>query len=117
LRYDSDAHPDLVSEPVYDEPRFPSARRGIGSHAPEARTEGARGEAWITFPRGPAHPGSRTPQHSLSPGRVRPHRAAEIIPIDSLTAQKRMVEAGFGPWRLLPESSVDEELRTGTLRS
>jgi DNA-binding transcriptional LysR family regulator len=41
---------------------------------------------------------------------------AEIIPIDSLTAQKRMVEAGFG-LALLPESSVDEELRTGTLRS
>ncbi|HEX7842655.1 MAG TPA: substrate-binding domain-containing protein [Kofleriaceae bacterium] len=35
--------------------------------------------------------------------------------IDSLTAQKRMVEAGFG-LALLPASSVDEELRTGTLR-
>ena len=42
--------------------------------------------------------------------------AAEIIPIDSLTAQKRMVEAGFG-LALLPASSVDEELRTGTLRA
>ncbi|HVG77630.1 MAG TPA: LysR family transcriptional regulator substrate-binding protein [Patescibacteria group bacterium] len=39
---------------------------------------------------------------------------AEIVPIDSLTAQKRMVEASFG-LALLPESSVDEELRTGTL--
>jgi DNA-binding transcriptional LysR family regulator len=38
-----------------------------------------------------------------------------MIPIDSLTAQKRMVEAGFG-LALLPESSVDEEVRTGTLR-
>jgi len=42
--------------------------------------------------------------------------AAEIIAIDSLTAQKRMVEAGFG-LALLPESSVDEELRAGTLRA
>jgi DNA-binding transcriptional LysR family regulator len=41
---------------------------------------------------------------------------AEIIPIDSLTAQKRMVEAGFG-LALLPESSVDEELRARTLRA
>jgi DNA-binding transcriptional LysR family regulator len=40
---------------------------------------------------------------------------AEIIPIDSLTAQKRMVEAGFG-LALLPESGIDEELRAGTLR-
>ena len=39
---------------------------------------------------------------------------AAIVPIYSLTAQKRMVEAGFG-LALLPESSVDEELRTGTL--
>src|SRR5207245_2099361 len=40
--------------------------------------------------------------------------ASEIIPIDSLTAQKRMVEAGFG-LALLPHSSVDEELRAKTL--
>jgi DNA-binding transcriptional LysR family regulator len=39
---------------------------------------------------------------------------AEILPVDSLTAQKRMVEAGFG-LAILPESSLDEELRTGTL--
>src|SRR5947208_784995 len=42
--------------------------------------------------------------------------ASEIIPIDSLTAQKRMVEAGFG-LALLPESSLDEELRAGTLHA
>jgi DNA-binding transcriptional LysR family regulator len=40
--------------------------------------------------------------------------AAEILPVDSLTAQKRMAEAGFG-LAILPESSLDEELRTGTL--
>jgi DNA-binding transcriptional LysR family regulator len=36
---------------------------------------------------------------------------AELVPIDSLTAQKRMVEAGFG-LALLPESALDE----GSLR-
>lgn len=40
--------------------------------------------------------------------------AAEILPIDSLTAQKRMAEAGFG-LAILPESSLGEELRAGTL--
>ena len=40
--------------------------------------------------------------------------ASEIIQIDSLTAQKRMVEAGFG-FALLPASSVAEELRSDTL--
>lgn len=39
---------------------------------------------------------------------------ADILPIDSLTAQKRLAEAGFG-LAILPESSLDEELRTGTL--
>jgi DNA-binding transcriptional LysR family regulator len=40
----------------------------------------------------------------------------EIIPIDGLTAQKRMVEAGFG-LGVFPASSVDEELHAGTLRT
>jgi DNA-binding transcriptional LysR family regulator len=40
---------------------------------------------------------------------------APILEIDSLTAQKRLVEAGFGI-ALLPESSIAEELRLGTLR-
>ena len=42
-------------------------------------------------------------------------RASEIIPIDSLTAQKRMVEAGFA-LALLPTSSIEEELRSSSLR-
>lgn len=40
---------------------------------------------------------------------------AEILAIDSLTAQKRLIEADFG-LGLLPASSVEEELRLGTLR-
>jgi DNA-binding transcriptional LysR family regulator len=40
---------------------------------------------------------------------------AEIIPIDSLTAQKRLVEAGFGI-ALLAESGIQEELKQGTLK-
>jgi DNA-binding transcriptional LysR family regulator len=39
---------------------------------------------------------------------------AEIAAVDSLTAQKRIVEIGFG-LALLPESSIQEELRLGTL--
>ncbi|HLI51614.1 MAG TPA: LysR family transcriptional regulator [Thermomicrobiaceae bacterium] len=40
----------------------------------------------------------------------------ERITIDSLTAQKRLIEADFGIG-LLPASSVEEELRLGTLRA
>lgn len=39
----------------------------------------------------------------------------EIIPIDSLTAQKRLVEAGFGI-ALLAQSGIQEELKYGTLK-
>jgi DNA-binding transcriptional LysR family regulator len=39
-----------------------------------------------------------------------------VMAIDSLTAQKRLIEAGIGI-ALFPESSVQEELRLGTLRT
>jgi len=37
-----------------------------------------------------------------------------VMAIDSITAQKRLIEAGIGI-ALLPESSIHEELRLGTL--
>ncbi len=40
---------------------------------------------------------------------------AEVTTVDSLTAQKRLVEAGFGI-ALMPKRNVREELRNGTLR-
>ena len=39
-----------------------------------------------------------------------------VMAIDSLTAQKRLIEAGIGI-ALLPESIIQEELRLGTLRT
>src|SRR5215831_13429261 len=39
-----------------------------------------------------------------------------VMTIDSFTAQKRLIEAGIGI-ALLPESSIHEELRLGTLRT
>ena len=115
LRYGADPHPEMRSLTVYDEPmmvvcsrRHRLARRR--SVAPSALA----GEPWVAFPpRDGAYdePYPWSLQHRLAACGLRP---AEIIAIDSLTAQKRMVEAGFG-LALLPESSVDEELRTGTL--
>ena len=72
------------------------------------------GERWITFPspgaRG-SEPYATAIEHRLAASGVDP---AELVFIDSLTAQKRLVEAGFGV-ALLPASSVDEELRASTL--
>jgi DNA-binding transcriptional LysR family regulator len=74
------------------------------------------GERWITFP---LRPGSAQEPYASALERglaLVGVSAPEVIPIDSLTAQKRMVEAGFG-LALLQESSVDEELRAGTLHA
>ena len=116
LRYGGDPHPEILSLPIYDEPmvvvcspRHPLARRR--SVPPGALAT----EPWVAFPpRSGAHyePYPWSLQHRLAASGLSP---AEIIPIDSLTAQKRMVEAGFG-LALLPESAIDEELRAGTLR-
>jgi DNA-binding transcriptional LysR family regulator len=115
LRYGGDPHSEMHAVPIYDEPmmvvcspRHRLARRR--SVAPSAL--GA--ERWVAFP--PRNEAFYEPypwslQNRLAAWGLSP---AEIIPIDSLTAQKRMVEAGFG-LALLPESSVDEELRTGSL--
>jgi DNA-binding transcriptional LysR family regulator len=99
LRYHGD--PQLDAQVVYEEPMLPvCAPDHPLAHARSARQ--LAGEKWIGFP---------------APGVLRGVLAraglddAELVPIDSLTAQKRMVEAGFG-LALLPESALDE----GTLR-
>lgn len=116
LRYGLDPHPDLLSSKIYDEPLVPvcSARHRLARKR-RVEPETLAGECWITFP-------SSTGAHELYASTLA-HRlaacglsASEIIPIDSLTAQKRMVEAGFG-FALLPASSVEEEIRSGTLRA
>lgn len=116
LRYGGDPHPDILSTPVHDEPMVVvcSPRHRLARRRKVPPRELAT-EPWVAFPpRSNAlyEPYPWSLQHRLAASGVTP---AEIIPIDSLTAQKRMVEAGFG-LALLPESSVDEELRAGTLR-
>jgi DNA-binding transcriptional LysR family regulator len=74
-----------------------------------------REEAWVAFPprRGAAvDPFGQVITRSLAAAGL---DGAEIVVIDSLTAQKRLVEAGFG-LALVPESSVREELALQTLR-
>jgi DNA-binding transcriptional LysR family regulator len=117
LRYGTDLHPDLTAATIYQEPRVVvcSPRHRL-ARARSVNAGRLAGEAWIGFPVRPDEPeepyGTSLRQSLAACGLG----AAEIIAIDSLTAQKRMVEAGFG-LALLPESSVDEELRAGTLRA
>lgn len=115
LRYFADAAPDVASRELSGEamivvanPRHAMAR---------ARRVGARrlaGEAWVGFPprRGASvDPFGQVLARSLAAAGL---DAAEVVVIDSLTAQKRLVEAGFGI-ALVPSSSVREELARGSL--
>ena len=115
LRYGPDPDPGLVSVIVHQErlvpvcpPGHPLAAGGTDLAA------GLAGQRWLAFPPRPGGPGdpyALALQQLLAAYGL---GGAEILPIDSLTAQKRMAEAGFG-LAILPESSLDEELRTGTL--
>jgi len=116
LRYEADADPQLVSTVIHDEPMLPvcSPRHRL-ARARRLEPKALAGEPWIMFPPRPGavrEPYASALDHRLAACGL---AASEVIPIDSLTAQKRMVEAGFG-LALLPASSVDEELRAGTLK-
>ena len=86
------------------------------ARVPRVGAAALAGERWVAFPPRP-RPGGEPYALALERGlSILGLHESEIVPIDSLTAQKRMVEAGFG-LALLPASSVDEELRAGTLSS
>jgi DNA-binding transcriptional LysR family regulator len=72
-----------------------------------------RGERWIGFP--PVRNERDSSGHGLARQLIRAGLDdADITLIDSLTAQKRLAQAGFG-LALVPESSVCDELRQGVL--
>jgi DNA-binding transcriptional LysR family regulator len=112
LRYSEDPAPDLRCEPLY-------AERLVVAAAPDHPLAGARrgaaarrlaAERWITFP---DRPESATAYYRQALAAVGASDA-RVLRVDSLTAQKRLVEAGFG-LAFLPETSVQEELAAGSL--
>jgi DNA-binding transcriptional LysR family regulator len=115
LRYGSDPDPGLVSTVIHHERLIPVCPPGHPLAASGTDTAAAlAGQRWVAFP---PPPGGPTDSYTVALQQLLAAHglsAAEILPIDSLTAQKRMAEAGFG-LAILPESSLEEELRTGTL--
>ncbi|HXX48446.1 MAG TPA: LysR family transcriptional regulator [Myxococcota bacterium] len=69
-------------------------------------------DAWLGFPERPDNPDQSLELTLIAAGIERP----QVIPIDSLTAQKRLVEAGVGV-ALLPRSAFREELSRGSVRA
>jgi DNA-binding transcriptional LysR family regulator len=111
LRYDRDRSRDLDCELLFAErlrvvcaADHPRAGRRV------ARLADLRSERWIAFPE---VPGRReiTASHVFALFQTLGLGEVDWTPVDSLTAQKRLVEAGFGI-ALLSESNVAEELRS-----
>jgi DNA-binding transcriptional LysR family regulator len=116
LRYLADPDPALRSVHVRDEPLLVvcAAHSRLVPGTP-SEPAALRGIPWLSFPfRAEALDEAfvRLPEQQLLRHEL---QGAERIVIDSLTAQKRLIEADFGIG-LLPESSIEEELRLGTLR-
>jgi DNA-binding transcriptional LysR family regulator len=114
LRYDRDRSGDLDCELLIAEPlQVVCAPDHARAGRRVARLADLRGERWIAFPELPgrreisaSHVFALFPTHGL--GEI------EWTPVDSLTAQKRLVEAGFGI-ALLSQSDVAEELGSSAI--
>jgi DNA-binding transcriptional LysR family regulator len=115
LRYFSDPSPELVSRQVSEERIVVvcSAQHRWGGKRLRA-PEQLRADQWFSLP---------MTRHRDSFAHLVARQLASaglddvpVMTIDSMTAQKRLIEAGIGI-ALLPESSIQEELRLGTLRT
>jgi DNA-binding transcriptional LysR family regulator len=114
LRYFYPDSPELATHPAGAEAMLVVAAAG---HRLAGRRIGSvtalKDERWIGFP--PVRGERDSSGHLLGRLLVRAGLDdADVTLIDSLTAQKRLAQAGFG-LALVPESSVRDELRQGLL--
>ena len=105
VRYFEDTQPDLVNQPLGLEEMVVVA-------APTYKPGQAEPQQWIGFPEreSKADFGRLLRRQLLTAGLGR----ADIMEVDSLSGQKRLVEAGFG-LALLPRSFLSEELAAKSL--
>jgi DNA-binding transcriptional LysR family regulator len=115
LRYNVDTDPKLESIPLGDEKLFvvvPAGHRITSERLPDLHQ--LKDEQWLGFPAERGRSGSfrELLEHHLAASGT-PHPA--ITTVDSLTAQKRLIEDGLGV-ALMPVANIREELRIGSLR-
>src|SRR5882757_1723438 len=114
LRYGRDRSHDLDCELLFAEPlQVVCAPDHARAGRRVARLADLRGERWIAFP---VLPGRREITASHVFALFQTHGLGEVdwTPVDSLTAQKRLVEAGLGI-ALLSQSNAAEEIRASTI--
>ncbi|MGH2548466.1 MAG: LysR family transcriptional regulator [Thermomicrobiales bacterium] len=116
LRYFPDPSPVIESQWVEDEELcIVCASDSRIVPAGDLTAASLQGIPWVSFPIGAGSSGEAFT--NLVRRQLAAHQldGAEIVAIDSLTAQKRLIEADFG-LGMLPKSSIEEELRLDTLR-
>ncbi|ONI71020.1 hypothetical protein ALI144C_51645 [Actinosynnema sp. ALI-1.44] len=115
LRYNTDADPKLESIPLGDEKLYvvvPANHRVTAAQLTDLSA--LRDDKWLGFP-------AERGRGSSFRGLLEQQLAAAGLPnmsittVDSLTAQKRLIEAGLGV-ALMPVNNIREELRIGSLR-
>ena len=115
VRYFGDPSPELVSRQISEERIVVvcSAQHQWGGKRLR-QPEKLRGDQWFSLP---------VTRHRDSFAHLVARQLASaglddvsVMAIDSMTAQKRLIEAGIGI-ALLPESAIYEEVRLGTLRT
>ena len=114
LRYFPDPDAELDSRTIDQEQLVVvcSAHRDFGRRR-RIRAADLKGAPWVTYPPGSSgEPFAQLLARQLQAADLAP---PELIVIDSLTSQKRLIEADFGVG-LLPVSGIQEELSLGTLR-
>jgi DNA-binding transcriptional LysR family regulator len=113
LRYSADPSSDLACETLFDERRLIAAAPDHHLVGTTVALSQLAGERWIAFPEPPGRQevSTRFARQLYDAAGV---AERDILRVDSLTAQKRLVEAGFGI-ALLPDSGIREELTAGTL--
>src|SRR6266702_3889168 len=115
LRYFGDRSPELISQKISEERIVvvcSAQHKCAGKRLRDPRR--LRTDQWFALPM-TRHRGSfaHLVARQLASARL---DDVPVMIIDSLTAQKRLIEAGIGI-ALLPESSIQEELPLGTLRT
>jgi DNA-binding transcriptional LysR family regulator len=116
LRYFAEPNPEVLSQLVGEEPLVItcSAHHSFPEGSPSDPASLA-GVPWVSFPTGEGSSGEPFAQLLERQLIAWGLKEVETIAIDSLTAQKRLIEADFG-FGLLPLSSIQEELHLGTLQ-
>jgi DNA-binding transcriptional LysR family regulator len=115
VRYDRDRLSGLEWTELGAEPLFVACARTHPRAGRRVKSLAAlREERWIAFPESA---GQRETSTSHVLGLFLTHGLGDVAwsPVDSLTAQKRLVEGGFGI-ALMPAANVREELAQGTIR-